>query len=39
MQIDVNNEYFKNIAPLISRLHKQDEEMLEGNEQDDESVR
>ncbi len=23
MQIDVNNEHFKNIAPLISRLTKQ----------------
>jgi len=23
MQIDVNHESFKNIAPLVSRLHKQ----------------
>jgi len=30
MQIDVNHESFKNIAPLVSRIHKQN--LVEDNE-------
>ncbi len=30
MQIDVNHESFKNIAPLVSRIHKQN--FVEDNE-------
>lgn len=34
MQIDVNNEYFKNIAPMISRLQKPETGDVDDEEDD-----